>query len=556
MNWQYKPLGEILVRTGLITEDQMNQSLAQQEQSGRPLGELLIKQGFLSEDDLARALARQKKLEIVDLSKYAIDPRASALISQKEALKNQLIPIDFSGGRLVVATANPLDIQALDNIGLITGYKITPVVATGSAIKESISQFIPADSSMAKIVDLAAEDLFTEEDDIESLAKGAPIVRLANSLISEAVRKRASDIHIEAKEKSMFVRFRIDGVLQEHSRLPKRLLGPLISRLKIMSEIDIAEKRLPQDGRTSLIIDGKGVDIRMATLPSIKGENLNMRILERDRRALSLSELGMAESMLDQFKKCFTKANGTALVTGPTGSGKTTSLYAALSILNSPERKIITIEDPVERSFDGITQMQINPKSGLTFAGGLRAILRHDPDVVMVGEIRDVETAKIAIRAAMTGHFVLSTLHTNDSASTITRLLDMGIEPFLAASSIRSILAQRLARRLCEHCKQPYLMKPVEAMKAYGVDPSETEITFFKPVGCRKCNDTGYHGRVAIFELLIMNEDIGKLCLKQASAAEIRRLAVSKGMITLRRDAFNKARQGITSLEEISRVLA
>ncbi len=555
MNWQYQPLGKILVDKGIIDEDQMKKALIEQEENGRPIGEILIKKKYISEEHLAEALANQKHLDVVNLLDYSINPQACSLISQKVAQRNQLIPIDFRDDDLLVATANPLDIQALDNIGLITGFKITPVVATTSSINESINQYMTADDAIGELVD--NDDVIEIDDDLEDvLTDETPVVRLANSIISEAIKQRASDIHVETENRESIIRFRVDGVLKEYVSIPQKYAIPLVSRIKIMSDLDIAERRVPQDGRASLMINGQKIDLRVNTLPSVRGENANMRIMEADKKAITLEDLGMDAENLKRFKKCFNKAHGSVLVTGPTGSGKTTSLYSVLDILNVPDKKIITIEDPVEKKTRGITQIQVNMKAGLTFATGLRAIVRHDPDIIMVGEIRDLETAQIATRAALTGHFVLSTLHTNDAASSVTRLIDMGIEPFLVASSVKAIIAQRLVRKLCENCKVKFTMKTTESMKEFGISKVDEDITFYKPGSCRRCGDTGYQGRLAIFELLIMSDEIGKLCMRSASGTEIARVAISQGMITLRQDGFVKARKGITSLEEISRIMS
>ena len=492
MNWQYQPLGKILVDKEIVDEAQMRKALIEQEESGRPIGEILIRKKYISEEHLAEALANQKHLEVVDLLEYAINPKASALISQKVAQRNHLIPIDFKDNNLIVATANPLDIQALDNIGLITGFKITPVVATTSSIKESINQFMISGDDIGELV----EDFDEDSADInidkrleDVLADDTPVVRLANSIISEAVKQRASDIHIETEDKESIVRFRVDGVLREHVAIPQKFAVPLVSRIKIMSELDIAERRVPQDGRASLLINGQKIDLRVSTLPSVRGENANMRIMEADKKAITLEDLGMDAENLERFKKCFNKAHGSVLVTGPTGSGKTTTLYSVLDILNVSDKKIITIEDPVEKKTRGITQIQVNTKAGLTFSTGLRSIVRHDPDIIMVGEIRDLETAQIATRAALTGHLVLSTLHTNDAASSVMRLVDMGIEPFLVASSVKAIIAQRLVRKLCDHCKVKFSMKTTESMKEFGITEVDQDIAFYRPGGCRRCGD-------------------------------------------------------------------
>lgn len=498
-------------------------------------------------------------IEEIDLESFDVDPNAILTISEEIARKHKVIPIAFDGSELILSMANPGDILLVDNLAMRTGFDIRPVKADMQAIEDAINRFY----KMAEVVEVGEEieSIIGEEGkgelvtDIKEIAEDAPIIKLINLIISRGVRSRASDIHIEPQEKDVRVRYRIDGVLHEVMRSPKRLQPAIISRLKIMAGMDIAERRRPQDGHCSLTIGGKLYDFRVAVLPTIYGERVVLRVLAKESILLRLEDLGFLEDSLERYKSAFMRPYGTILITGPTGSGKSTTLYATLNVLNTEERNIVTIEDPVEYRLPGINQVQINTKAGLSFARGLRSILRTSPDIVMVGEIRDAETAQIAIEAALTGHLVLSTLHTNDAPSGVSRLIEMGIEPFLVASAVDCVQAQRLARRLCSECKEPFT-PPKNWLDEIGFRFEEGETqTLYQAKGCPKCNNTGYKGRIGVYEVMQVSEEIEKLTVKKAPADEIRKIAVNQGMRTLREDGFLKAKLGVTSIEEVLRVV-
>jgi len=498
-------------------------------------------------------------IEEVDLDEYEIDPNAVMTISEDIARKHRVIAIAFEGNDLVVAMADPGDVFLIDNLAMRTGFDIRPVKADPAAIEAAINRFY----KMAEVVEVGEEieSLIGEVADsdvlngIKEIAEDAPIVKLVNLIITRAVRARASDIHIEPQEKDIRVRYRIDGVLQEVMRSPKRLQPAILSRFKIMASLDIAERRKPQDGHCALTIGGKVYDFRVATLPTIYGERVVLRVLAKESILLRLDDLGFLEDSLERYRSAYTQPYGAILITGPTGSGKSTTLYATLNVLNTEEKNIVTIEDPVEYRLPGINQVQINTKAGLTFARGLRAILRTSPDIVMVGEIRDAETAQIAIEAALTGHLVLSTLHTNDAPSAISRLIEMGIEPFLVASAVDCVQAQRLGRRLCPECKEPY-KPPRKWLEEIGFPLEDGEVpTLYRPRGCPKCSGTGYKGRIGFYEVMLVTEEIERLAVRKASADEIKALAIEQGLRTLRDDGFLKAKMGITSIEEVLRVV-
>lgn len=498
-------------------------------------------------------------IEEIDLENFDVDPNAIMTLSEEIARKHKVIPVAFDGNELVLAMANPGDVLLIDNLAMRTGFDIRPVKGDPKAIEDAINRFY----KMAEVVEVGEEieSIIGEEGKeelltgIKEIAEDAPIIKLINLVINRGVRSRASDIHIEPQEKNVRVRYRIDGVLHEVMTFPKRLQPAIISRLKIMAGLDIAERRKPQDGHCSLTIGGKLYDFRVAVLPTIYGERVVLRVLAKESILLKLEDLGFLEDSLERYKKAFMRPYGTILITGPTGSGKSTTLYATLNVLNTEDKNIVTIEDPVEYRLPGINQVQINTKAGLTFARGLRSILRTSPDIVMVGEIRDAETAQIAIEAALTGHLVLSTLHTNDAPSGISRLIEMGIEPFLVASAVDCVQAQRLARRLCTECKEPY-KPPKKWLDEIGFPYEEDEIpTLYRAKGCPKCNNTGYKGRVGLYEVMLVTEEIEKLTIKKASADEIRKVAIAQGMRTLREDGFLKAKMGITSIEEVLRVV-
>lgn len=553
-------LGDILIEKGLISEDQLNKALRKQREGGEPLGIVLVKSGLVSEVDLLKILAEQLNLDYIDLSEYKIDLGAVALIPESVARRNAVLPIGFEDSKLVVATANPTDVFIFDDLRMMTGLEIKPVVSTKEDILDAISRYSRAEDVMEQAIgETKVGEVEVAEEEAEHLAEmveEAPVVKLVNLIINQAIEDKASDIHIEPQEKDVRIRYRIDGVLHEMMRPPKRVQAGLVSRIKIMADMNIAERRVPQDGRIGLRVNGRAVDLRVTTLPTVYGEKAVLRILEKESILIKLEDLGFLPEALERFRSAFTKPYGAVLVCGPSGCGKTTTLYAALNILNSPEKKLITVEDPVEYKMPGVMQIPVNPRAGLTFATGLRAILRNDPDIVMIGEIRDRETAMIAIESALTGHLVLSTLHTNDAPSALTRLTEMGIEPFLSASAVDCVVAQRLARRLCSKCKEAY-HPSVEALKKIGFPYKEKEkLTFYKAKGCGKCKDTGYKGRVGVFEVLVVSEEIERLTVDRSSTDEMMKQAIKEGMLVLKEDGFEKVRQGITSLEEIMRVIA
>ena len=554
------PLGSLLVETGLITKDQLAEALDTQASTGRPIGRVLIDQGLISESDLVRSLAKQVGLEFVDLTERAIDATVASLIPEGLARRYQALPISWDDDVLVVAMADPSNVLAVDDIRALTGAQVRCVVATSAQIRETIDRFHRLDSEVDDLASQAANEL-TDKDElanVSAVVEDAPIVKFVNLLITQAVADRASDIHVEPAERDLRIRFRIDGVLHEVMRSPKAIQAGVISRLKVMSDINIAERRIPQDGRMSLTVGGKPIDLRVATLPTVHGEKVVMRILDKNQALLSLEDQGFLPDTLERYERSFRKPYGTVLVTGPTGSGKSTTLYATLNVLNEVQRNIITIEDPVEYRLAGINQIQVNPKAGLTFASALRSILRADPDVLLVGEIRDRETAIIGIEAALTGHLVLTTLHTNDAASTPMRLLEMGVEPFLVTSALDVVLAQRLARRLCDRCKEPYQPSEEELLSARWametIDIGDWP-TLHRAVGCSACGRTGYRGRFALHEVMPISEEIERLIIERRSVEDLSKVAQMEGMIPLRQDGLRKAAMGMTSIEEIFRVV-
>ncbi len=551
-------LGTLLVQAGLLSEEQLNSALAEQNQTQKSLGRILIDQKLVTEAQLVSTLAGHIGLEYIELEDYPVDPSAAGLISGPLARRYQALPIGWDDTKLIVAMSDPSNVFAIDDIRTITGSEIKTVVSTKSAITEAIEKFHRLDNDAQDITAEAANE-FADEEEIEigEVLEDAPIVKLVNVLITQAVADRASDIHIEPTENDVRVRYRIDGVLHEIMRSPKNIQNGIISRLKIMAEINIAERRIPQDGRISAVIGGKSVDLRVATLPTVYGEKVVMRILDKSHALYKLSDLGFLPESMERYEQSYRKPYGTILVTGPTGSGKSTTLYATLNILNEESRNVITVEDPVEYRLPGINQVQVNNKAGMTFAAALRSILRSDPDIVLVGEIRDQETAIIAIEAALTGHLVLSTLHTNDASTTPSRLIEMGVEPFLVASALDCIVAQRLCRKLCEKCKQAY-RPSLKEIQAGGFDFDEVDDLpeLFRPVGCAQCGKTGFHGRFALHEVLAVDEDIERMIVGHEHSEDLHKMAVAKGMITLRSAGLNHVLAGNTSIEEILRVVA
>jgi type IV pilus assembly protein PilB len=561
-------LGDLLVREGLIDNEQLARALQEQKGSNDKLGGILVKLNFVTEDKLIAFLSRQYGIQSITLSQLDIDPEVLKLVPEQIARKYEVLPIKRQGNQLTLAMADPTNVFALDDVGFMTNLQVVPVVASQAAIRAAVDRsYDTKGSGIAEIVSemegAADVELVEGEEEISAKvdvfelkesADEAPVVRLINMILVDAIRRGASDIHLEPYEKVFRVRFRVDGVLHEIMTPPKRLEAALTSRVKIMASLDIAERRLPQDGRIKLRFNQREIDFRVSTLPTIFGEKTVMRILDKDSLQLDLTMLGFDSWSLEQFTKAIHSPYGMILITGPTGSGKTTTLYSAIHTINSPDINIMTAEDPVEYNLKGVNQVQVNDEIGRSFAGALRAFLRQDPDVILVGETRDLETAQIGIRAALTGHLVLSTLHTNDCPSSVARLLDMGIPPFLVSSSLMLILAQRLGRRVCKECKQPYEADE-ETLVPYGHIPQGLgKVNFYKGKGCTTCNFTGMKGRVAIYEVMPISQELRDLMIRNAPTAEIRETAQSQGMKTLRQNALQKVLEGTMTIEEVLRV--
>jgi type IV pilus assembly protein PilB len=549
---QKKKLGEILVEKGIISEETMRKALSIQERTGERLGEILLKMGLINEEDLYSALSEIYNVPYVNLEEIAIDPEVVKLIPEHISRRYKIIPIKLNGDKIVVAMTNPVNIYALDDVRIITGREVEPVLASEKRINQALDRIYTIQKGLEEtLLNIAPTEEETEAP-VEVLEDEAPVVRLVNLTITQAVQEGASDIHIEPTENDVKVRFRVDGVLYDVMSPPKKIFPTLVARIKILANMDIAERRLPQDGRFRVTSQGnKIIDFRVSTLPTIHGEKIVLRLLDRSAPLIGLEKLGFTEDVLEKFDWLIQRPYGMILVTGPTGSGKTTTLYSALAKISTPEKNIITVEDPVEYQFPRINQVQVNTKVGLTFANGLRSILRQDPDIIMIGEIRDRETAEIAVQAALTGHLVLSTIHTNDSAGAIARLMDMGIEPFLISSSVIGILAQRLARRICSRCKIP--KQPTEE-EIKVLKLGENDI-IYEGKGCEACRHTGYRGRIGIFELLMVDDEIRSMIVDKVPANVIRETAVKKGMRTLWEDAKLKVRNGITTYSEILRTV-
>jgi type IV pilus assembly protein PilB len=562
---QSNRLGEILVKNNLISRDQLGKALEEQKLSGNnlPIGSILINQKVLTEEQLTSFLSKQYGVPSVNLSDYEIDPVIIKTIPSEVAQKYQLLPVNRAGATLIVAVSDPSNLFAIEDIKFMTGYNIEMVVASARDIKASIDKYYDQSASLADVMsDLDVEDFEVigdeEQVDVGSLERAtedAPVVKMVNAILQDAIRKKASDIHIEPYEKLFRVRFRIDGVLYEIMKPPLKLKNAITSRIKIMAELDIAERRLPQDGRIKIKLGGgKDMDFRVSCLPTLFGEKIVMRLLDKGNLQTDLTKLGYEPDALAHFMHEIHKPFGMVLVTGPTGSGKTVSLYSAISELNKVSENISTAEDPVEFNFAGINQVQMHEDIGLNFSAALRSFLRQDPDIIMIGEIRDFETAEIAIKAALTGHMVLSTLHTNDAPATINRLLNMGIEPFLVASAVNLITAQRLARRVCVECKQPEEI-PVQALIDAGVPPEEaSSYVCMRGKGCPVCNNTGYKGRVGFYQVMPMREEIKELILNGANTAEIKRESMRIGIKTMRQSGLTKLKEGVTSFEEVLRI--
>jgi type IV pilus assembly protein PilB len=548
-------LTDVIVDMGLASRQQVDDAVESSRVSGTTPERVLLEKGALSQDALARALAERYGLDHLDLGVFSVDMAAANLVSTTVAKRYQTVPVAFADKRtLLVAMADPSNVLAVDDIAIMTGYEIRVAVAPPDDIATLISRL----DRLEDVVGESSESLDEAEDGAEVVAlhetsEDAPVIKLVNQLVAQAVERGASDIHLAPDGRELRVRFRVDGVLQDITSVQRRMAAGVISRIKIMAELNIAEKRLPQDGRVGLVVDGRHVDLRVVTLPSVHGEGVVMRVLDKESVVVELDKLGMADPERERFERACRETHGAVLVTGPTGSGKSTTLYAALQMLNTPEKNIITVEDPVEYEMVGLTQVQVSAKVGLTFAAGLRSMVRADPDIIMVGEIRDRETAQIAVESALTGHLVLSTLHTNDAPSAITRLIEMGIEPFLVASALDCVVAQRLARMLCPSCKRRAII-PAKVLRESGYR-ARVELEAYEPVGCRRCGGSGYRGRVGLYEVMKMSPEIQALVLERSASEAIRDVAVSQGMTRLRDDGLQKVRQGRTSMAEIARVI-
>ena len=558
-----KRTGEVLVEMGILTLEQVDQAIEEQRTTRQRIGDIALAKGWCTKGKLMEALAMRLGVKYLDLSNTRVDPVTADLVSEKDARRYSAIPISFVDDHtLLVAMADPSNIVAIDDLRILTGFDIEPAIATQDDIGTLLSNMKPKDDAIAEDVESKgeSEDSLGQNElrDIREQVDAAPVVKLVNGVLARAADEGASDIHFEPQAKDLLIRFRHDGVLHETMTIPKRLQQGVLSRLKIMADLDIAERRIPQDGRIGLVVGGRPIDMRVASLPTVYGEKIVIRLLDRSNVMLRLEDLGFSDQAFSRFSKSFTKPYGAILVTGPTGSGKSTSLYATLNILNTTEKNIITVEDPVEYRLAGINQVQVNNKAGLTFAAGLRSILRCDPDIIMIGEIRDRETAQIAVESALTGHLVLSTLHTNNAPGALSRLTEMGVEPFLTASAVDCVIAQRLVRKLCEYCKEAY---PVtrEMLERLSFPQRAVDdwknVVLHRPAGCQRCNHTGYKGRMGIYEIMPVSEAIERLIVERKSADEIMRVAMAEGMISLREDGLERVLAGKTSIEEISRVI-
>jgi type IV pilus assembly protein PilB len=547
-------LSDVIIDMGFAAREAVDAAIETARQQGSTPENILVDQGAVTQDQLSRAIAARHGLDHIDLSAFKVDMVAANLMTSVAAKRYDAVPVSFVNERTVlVAMADPGNVLVIDDVALMTGYEVRAAVAAREDIGALITRLTRLDDVVAS-TEMEGEEHEgpAEVVDLRESADDAPVIKLVSQIIAQAVEQGASDIHFQPDGKEMAVRFRVDGVLSTSTTVPRRMVAGVVSRIKIMSDLDIAERRIPQDGRDGLAIDGHHVDLRVVTLPSVHGEGAVMRILDKDSVKMELDRLGMAEQERTRFSRSIRQAYGAVLVTGPTGSGKSTSLYAALTEINSPEKNIITIEDPVEYQLDGITQIQTNPRAGLTFANGLRSMMRADPDIIMVGEIRDRETAQIAIEAALTGHLVLSTLHTNDAPGAITRLIEMGIEPFLVSSAVDCVVAQRLARTLCQHCKERTILS-AEVLRDHGFH-SHLDVEAYEPRGCSRCGMSGYKGRMGLYEVMMVNEEIRDLAIARASADQIAEVAVRNGMRRLREDGLEKVKLGRTSIAEVSRV--
>ena len=561
-----KSLGESLVEDGIITSEQLTKAKLEEKRTGLRLRKVLVKMGVIAEEDLVYFLSNKLGLPRIELSSYLIDSKIIELVPEELARKHELVPLFKIGNRITCAMIDPWNVFALDEIRMKTSLIVEPAVATETEIKKALDEHYGAKGTMEEVIkSIDEKGLGIKEGkevdlkELEGIVEEPVVIKLVNLIIMKAVRESSSDIHIEPEENVLKTRFRVDGVLHEVSSPPKHLQSAIISRIKIMAGLDIAERRTPQDGRFTIKMEGREIDIRVSCMPTLYGENVVLRILDVSSALLTLKEIGFPKEVLEKYQKLIFHPHGMILVTGPTGCGKTTTLYVSLDKINTVEKNIITIEDPVEYKLEGIRQIQVNPKVDLTFANGLRSILRQDPDIIMVGEIRDSETAEIAIQAALTGHLVFSTLHTNDASGALTRMIDMGVEPFLVSSSVIGVLAQRLVRMICKDCKEEYTpteetLRDVGLLDEPRTTNHEPRIKFYRGKGCAKCMKTGYKGRIGIFELMIMDEDIRKLTIAKTSHDEIKKQAVASGMITLKQDGIQKVKNGLTTVEEMLRV--
>jgi type IV pilus assembly protein PilB len=553
-------LTDVVIELGFADRETVDRALEAARSTSVPPERMLLDQQAITSEQLARAIAERYGLDHLDLGVFKVDMAAANLLSAAAAKRYAAVPVSYIDEHtLLLAMSDPANVLAVDDVALLTHLDVRPAVASAEDITALITRMNRFEDAVAEAVEEGEAVAYEEVVDLKETADDAPVIKLVHSIIAQATERGASDIHYEPQPdpngrsvREMRVRMRVDGVLTEATTVPKKMVPGVVSRIKIMADLDIAERRVPQDGRVGMTIDGRHVDVRVVTIPSVHGEGVVMRILDKESIRLELDKLGFQEQELDRFRRAFNQAYGCVLTTGPTGSGKSTSLYGALLELNTPEKNIITIEDPVEYQIGGITQVQVNNKAGLTFAAGLRSMMRADPDILMVGEIRDPETAQIAIEGALTGHLVLSTLHTNDAPSAITRLVEMGIEPFLVASAIDCVVAQRLARTLCAHCKQRTLI-PAEVLRDHGF-PAEFPIEAYEPGGCVRCGGMGYRGRIGLYEVMVMTEEIRSLTLLRSSAEQLGAAAVRGGMRRLREDGLDKVKHGLTSVAEIARV--
>ncbi|MCF8009128.1 MAG: type II secretion system ATPase GspE [Halanaerobiales bacterium] len=550
-----KKLGELLIDFKYITREQLKKSLEHQKDSDKRLGDILLDRGYISEVDLVEVLEFQLGVERADLSKYVVDPSLAKYIPENIAQRYNAVPIAKDGDTLKVVMSDPSDLLAIDDMEMTSNLRVKPMIATKSEISKIMSQIYETFEDSSDVFDsldyYKSEDDEPEIDELKRMVEDAPIVRLTNMIINQALQKRASDIHIEPQENIVRIRYRVDGVLYEHMTAPKYTQAALVSRIKIIADLDITKRRVPQDGRIAMNVRGLSVDMRVSTLPTVHGEKVVIRLLTKDESLINIENLGFSDHNFRRFEGLIEQPHGILLVTGPTGSGKSTTLIAALNQLNDVEKNIVTIEDPVEYQLAGINQVHAKEKVGLSFANTLRSILRQDPDIIMVGEIRDEETAQIAVRAALTGHLVLSTLHTNDSVSSVTRLVDMGIPPYLVASTVIGAMAQRLVRRLCNNCKEPY-QAGIEEREFMGL---EEGTTLYKAKGCNKCSNTGYKGRLAVQEILTVDDKVGKMIVKGTDEIDIKNYAENQGMIDLKYDGIEKVKEGLTSYQELARVI-